>query len=101
MTKVTIDSEFNNYLQSQSVRPLFLHGDALEVLRNLPSESIDCCLTSPPYWGQRQYATEGIGLESKYTDYVADLAAVFKELQRVLKKSGSFWLNIGDSYQNK
>lgn len=59
-------------------------------------------MTSPPYWGQRQYASnEGIGLEDDYREYVANLAAIYLELKRVLKDSGSAWLNIGDSYHDK
>ncbi len=58
-------------------------------------------MTSPPYWGQRQYATHGIGLEEDYREYVAAIAAICGEVRRVLKPSGSFWLNIGDTYQNK
>jgi site-specific DNA-methyltransferase (adenine-specific) len=58
-------------------------------------------MTSPPYWGQRQYASTGIGLEDNYRDCVRNLAAVCGELKRVLKDTGSFWLNIGDTYQAK
>ncbi|MBZ5566969.1 MAG: site-specific DNA-methyltransferase [Acidobacteriia bacterium] len=59
------------------------------------------CMTSPPYWGQRQYAVEGIGLEATYSEYVCKLLAVFSEVRRVLKPTGSLWLNIGDAYQEK
>jgi len=89
------------YLQNDSIRPLFIHDDALHALSTLPSESIDCCVTSPPYWGQRQYASEGVGLETDYRKYVAQLAEIFLELKRVLKKTGSFWLNLGDTYLHK
>jgi site-specific DNA-methyltransferase (adenine-specific) len=58
-------------------------------------------MTSPPYWGQRQYASVGIGEEANFKDYVRDLSAVCGEVKRVLKSSGSFWLNIGDTYQDK
>jgi site-specific DNA-methyltransferase (adenine-specific) len=78
-----------------------LEGDAHRVLGDLPSNLVDCTMTSPPYWGKREYANGGIGLESDYRDYVHHLAAVFLELKRVLKSSGSFWLNIGDTYDNK
>lgn len=94
-------STINGYLKVQDVRPLFLQGDCLEILRSLPFGCIDCAMTSPPYWGQRQYSTEGIGLEADFRDYVARLLAVFAELKRVLKPRGSFWLNLGDSYHNK
>ncbi len=58
-------------------------------------------MTSPPYWGKREYEGGGIGLEPDYRDFVRHLAAVFLELKRVLKPEGSFWLNIGDTYQDK
>jgi DNA modification methylase len=89
------------YLQSESHRPLFLCGDARSVLAEFPSETIDCCVTSPPYWGKRVYNGGGIGLEVDYREYIRSLAAVFSEVRRVLKPTGSFWLNIGDSYLNK
>ncbi|MGA1116197.1 MAG: DNA-methyltransferase [Prochlorotrichaceae cyanobacterium] len=99
--KNDVSSTFDEYLTSSSNHPLFLMGDALEVLSQLPSQSIDFSMTSPPYWGKRQYAEEGIGLEKDYRDYVKNLCAVFFELKRVLKDTGSFWLNIGDSYKSK
>ena len=58
-------------------------------------------MTSPPYWGHRQYAGGGIGLEQNYQDYIAGLCAVFAEVKRVLKPTGSFWLNVGDSFDKK
>lgn len=74
-------------------------GDALEVLRQLPDGFADCCVTSPPYYGLRDYGTEGqYGLEDSPGEYVQTMAAVFAEVQRVLADDGTFWLNIGDSY---
>ena len=93
--------QFQSYRESTANQPLFLLGDSLDVLREFPDESIDVCMCSPPYWGHRQYASEGVGLEHDYRDYICRLAATFRELRRVLKDTGSFWLNIGDSYQNK
>src|SRR5688500_5851804 len=81
-----------------SLVPQFVCGDAREVLANLPDRSIDFCMTSPPYWGHRQYSHGGIGLEDRYQQYVDDLCAVFAEVHRVLMDSGSFWLNLGDTY---
>src|SRR5271157_1317973 len=76
-----------------------LQGDALAVLRTLPGNSIDCCVTSPPYWGLRDYGCpRQIGLEESPREYVARLLAVFKEVKRVLKPEGTVWLNLGDSY---
>lgn len=93
--------EFMGYVASGRNRPLLLHGEALEVLRALPEESIDCVVTSPPYWSKREYESGGIGLEKSPRDYVTALAAICFEIKRVLKNSGSFWLNIGDSYHAK
>jgi len=89
------------YTLGTSLQPLLLHGDALSTLKEFPNDSIDCVMTSPPYWGKREYESGGIGNESDYKDFVKDLALVFLELKRVLKPTGSFWLNIGDSYANK
>lgn len=75
------------------------NGDVLDVLKTLPDNSIDVCITSPPYWGLRDYGVEGqIGLEGTYVDYLNKLDVVFKEVKRVLKDSGSCWVNIGDMY---
>ena len=92
---------FGRYLAEECLAPLLLLGDAREVLAGLPDNSIDCAMTSPPYWGKREYDNGGIGLERDYRDYVNHLTNVFFELERVLKPTGSFWLNIGDSYQGK
>jgi DNA modification methylase len=76
-----------------------LKGDALEVLKTLPSESIDCCITSPPYWDLRDYGVSGqLGLEKTPKEYVSKTVEVFGEVKRVLKKEGTLWLNLGDSY---
>jgi DNA modification methylase len=92
---------FVNYARSKSLSPLLLQGDALMVLKGIPADSIDCAITSPPYWGKREYESGGIGLESDYRDFVKDLAAIFAELKRVLRPTGSFWLNLGDTYEHK
>jgi DNA modification methylase len=76
-------------------------GDATTVLETLQSHSVDMCLTSPPYWGQRQYSTKGIGMELTFDAYVESLGQVFAEVYRVLKPEGSLWLNLGDVYENK
>lgn len=93
--------EFNHYMNLKTKSPLFVHGDALQVLRELPDNSIDLCITSPPYWRKRQYSNGGIGLEKNYKDYISNLCEITVEIQRTLKQTGSFWLNIGDSYLNK
>jgi DNA modification methylase len=92
---------FTGYLRSGETRPLFVVGDALDLLRALPADSIDCCMTSPPYWGQRAYSGGGIGLEETCEEYLEHLLAVVAEVRRVLRPHGSFWLNIGDAYRRK
>jgi DNA modification methylase len=82
-------------------RPLFLQGDAADVLRLFPAGSVDCVVTSPPYFGHRRYAGGGIGAEDVWQDYVAALGAVTFELTRVLSPAGSLWLNLGDTYRGK
>ncbi|WP_224825403.1 DNA methyltransferase [Cognatishimia sp. MH4019] len=77
-----------------------LQGDAHSTLSSLPSETIDCIITSPPYWGQRVYKAGGIGQEPTVEAYLKDLRAVFRQAHRVLKARGSLWLNIDDSYSN-
>ena len=77
-------------------------GDCLEVLRTLPDESIHCCVTSPPYWGLRDYGVDGqLGLEPTPDEYVAKMVEVFREVKRVLRKDGTLWLNLGSSMINK
>ena len=74
-------------------------GDSLAVLQTLPAASVQCCVTSPPYWGLRDYGHDGqIGLEETPEQYVARLVAVFAEVRRVLADDGVLWLNLGDSY---
>ena len=77
-----------------------LQGDALEQLKTLPDESIHCCVTSPPYWGLRDYGVAGqMGLEPTPEEYVAKMVEVFRECRKgVLRKDGTLWLNLGDSY---
>jgi site-specific DNA-methyltransferase (adenine-specific) len=94
-------SAFESYRIEEDITPLLLLGDALAVLKGLPDSSVDCVLTSPPYWRKREYESGGIGLEKDYRDYICYLAEVALEIKRVLKPTGSFWLNIGDSYWRK
>lgn len=82
-------------------------GNAKEALASFPAECIDCVITSPPYWKQREYIADEnlsssmIGVEDEPSEYVFNLVEVFSEIMRVLKKGGSVWLNIGDKYLNK
>ena len=93
--------QLERYAAGRSLRPMLLLGDSLEVLGRMPPDSVDCVMTSPPYWSKREYANGGLGLEADWRDYVRGLARVCGEVKRVLKPEGSFWLNVGDSYSNK
>jgi DNA modification methylase len=76
-----------------------LTGDVRERLADVPDGSVRCCVTSPPYWGLRDYGHDGqIGLEQTPDQYVAEMVAVFREVRRTLTDDGTLWLNIGDSY---
>lgn len=76
-----------------------LTGDAATMLKTLPDASVHCCVTSPPYYGLRDYGVEGqIGLEDTPDAFVAKLVEVFREVKRVLRDDGTLWLNLGDSY---
>jgi site-specific DNA-methyltransferase (adenine-specific) len=76
-----------------------LHGPALDKLKELDSESVDCCITSPPYWALRDYKQVGqLGLEPTFQEYITKLIEIFNQVKRVLKKTGSCWVNIGDTY---
>jgi len=75
------------------------HGDALTILKEMEAESINCVITSPPYWGLRDYGIDGqLGLEATPELYVSKMLKVFQEIRRVLKTDGTVWLNLGDSY---
>lgn len=74
-------------------------GDSLKVLRNIPDNTFRTCITSPPYWGLRDYAISGqIGAEDRLDDYIENLVSIFREVRRTLTPNGTLWLNIGDSY---
>jgi len=77
------------------------YGDALEVLKTLPPGIVQCCVTSPPYWGLRDYSVAGqFGLEATPDEYIARMVGVFREVKRVLRDDGTVFLNLGDSYAN-
>jgi DNA modification methylase len=81
------------------MRYKLLQGDAYEQLRKLKSRSVQCVVTSPPYWALRDYGVEGqLGQESTPNEYVSKLVAIFSEVKRVLKDDGTLWLNLGDTY---
>lgn len=93
--------DFTQYRDEGTTRPLFICEDTLTVLKSMPSDCIDFCMTSPPYWNKREYHSGGIGLEDSSEQYMFNLMVVIEEVKRVLKDTGSFWLNIGDTYFNK
>ena len=75
------------------------HGDCRDTLRELPDGSVNCCVTSPPYFGLRDYGEDDqIGLEDTPQDFINQMVAVFREVRRVLSEDGTLWLNLGDSY---
>jgi len=74
-------------------------GNSLSVLKTLPDESIDCCVTSPPYWGLRDYGhDEQLGNEEHFETFITNLCNIFDEVKRVLKPEGTCWINLGDTY---
>lgn len=78
---------------------MIVQGDCLEVLKDLPNGCARMCITSPPYWGLRDYGVDGqLGLERTPDEYVAKLVEVLREVRRVLADDGTLWLNLGDSY---
>lgn len=87
------------YYQDDQV--VLRHGDAATVLATLPGGSVDCIVTSPPYFGLRDYGVDGqIGVETSPAEFVSTLVAVFREARRVLADDGTLWLNLGDSYSS-
>ena len=77
---------------------LIYKGDALDVLRTMPEASVHCVVTSPPYWGLRDYGIEGqLGLEKTPEEYIEKMVEIFREVRRLLRGDGSCWLNLGDS----
>jgi len=77
-------------------------GDSLEILKTLPGKIIQCCVTSPPYWGLRDYGVDDqLGMEDTPEEYVSKMVDVFREVRRVLRVDGTLWLNLGDSYASK
>jgi len=76
-----------------------LQGNVLDRMKDLPDQSVQCVVTSPPYWGLRDYGGDGqLGLEETPEEFVENLVKVFREVKRVLKDDGTVWLNLGDSY---
>jgi DNA modification methylase len=77
-------------------------GEALDILKRLPSEAVNCCITSPPYYGLRNYGVEGqLGQEETPEEYVERTVGIFHEVKRILRKDGTLWLNIGDTWAKR
>lgn len=100
--EIEIQNQINSYLTNkQHISPLFIQGDSSKIIPFFPSESVDCIITSPPYYQKRDYGLGSFGNEASPKIYLRHLAKVFKECFRILKKTGSLWVNIGDSYVSK
>jgi DNA modification methylase len=83
-------------------RPKLINGDVRQVLSELEPESVQCVVTSPPYWDLRDYGSDGqLGLEATPEGYIDNLVDVFREVKRVLSNDGTLWLNLGDGYLQK
>ena len=104
LTPLPISADVTDFF-ANSESHIFLTGDACEVLKTIPASTINCVITSPPYWQLRQYddvdKAKEIGNEPSHIQYVQRLSLVFKEVKRVLTDDGSLWLNLGDKYHNK
>lgn len=97
MTNDNIDNVHSTKIPIEDLQ--ILTGDNREILAQLPAESVQCCVTSPPYWGLRDYEhVSQIGAEQTPEQYVLNLVEVFREVRRVLRKDGTLWLNVGDGY---
>ena len=76
-----------------------VQGDCMDVMAGMAEKSVQCCITSPPYWGLRDYGVEGqFGLEKTLEEYISKMVDVFREVRRVLRDDGTLWLNLGDTY---
>ena len=96
----TWDGESNGY-PNITEENMIIIGDALTELKHLESKSVNCCVTSPPYWNLRDYGVEGqLGLEATPAEYVEKIVFIFREAKRVLRDDGTLWLNLGDSYSS-
>ena len=96
-----IPESAKKYIYYEEPGIVLLHGDCREILPQLELESIQCCVTSPPYWGLRDYGEDGqVGLESSPDDYVSEIDEIFSHVNDALKPDGTLWLNLGDSYNS-
>ena len=94
-------AETNIALPTRQHPVVTLHGDTRALIRQFPDDTFQCVVTSPPYWGVRDYGIEDqIGAEPDLSQYIEHLVGVFREVRRVLKPDGTFWLNIGNTYSS-
>jgi len=100
MKKSSSSRSVQGFREPTERKPLLvLQGDTRDVIRTLPNDTFQCAITSPPYWGVRDYGvSDQIGAEPDLNDYVNGLVDVFREVRRVLRADGVFWLNIGNTY---
>jgi len=100
MKAVTHVKEYEGFKEPTKFDPLvILKGDTRDMIRRLPANTFQCAITSPPYWGVRDYGVANqIGAETDLTKYVEALVDVFAEVRRVLRPDGTFWLNVGNTY---
>ncbi len=89
-----------SYAEPTKEKPLLvLHGDTRNLIKEIPDNFFQCVITSPPYWGVRDYGVENqIGAEADLDEYIDTLVSIFSEVRRVLRSDGTFWLNIGNTY---
>ena len=100
LTQPALKSGSSDFQSPTPREPLWvLQGDTRELIKTLPENTFQCVVTSPPYWGVRDYGVKGqLGAELDVNDYISDLVQIFAEVRRVLKSDGTFWLNIGNTY---
>lgn len=93
----------SNYIElPKDTTPVLILSDVMQALKKIPTESMSCIVTSPPYWNLRDYYVEGqIGMEKTPEEYINKMCEVSRELLRVLRKDGAYFLNVGDTYVDK
>ncbi|SVE64606.1 uncharacterized protein METZ01_LOCUS517460, partial [marine metagenome] len=92
-------NSYINFIGDGNMNRKILEGDIFDKIKEIPDKSIDTIITSPPYWGLRDYGVDGqFGLEPDFKDYLSKMQKVMVELWRVLKDTGSCWVNLGDTY---
>ena len=99
--ELTVKQKTSFALPSEDKSIVTLHGDTREIIQLLPDDTFQCVVTSPPYWGVRDYGVKNqIGAEPDLYEYMNNLVTIFREVRRVLRPDGTFWLNIGNTYSS-